>query len=166
MIRLFAALMAFFAAMPVAADPSELRALMTANDSKGWEAVGRLNIAGEAFCTGALISETLVLTAAHCVYNADTGERYPANSIEFLAGWRNGRAVAYRSVRRYVVNEAYDFAGEDTSRSKKPTWPPLPWATGRARAMRSVSCLTPSTGPRPRRYRRRARCWVVRVDRW
>lgn len=116
MIRLFAALMVFFAAMPVAADPSELRALMTANDSKGWEAVGRLNIAGEAFCTGALISETLVLTAAHCVYNADTGERYPANSIEFLAGWRNGRAVAYRSVRRYVVNEAYDFAGEDNTR--------------------------------------------------
>ncbi len=103
-------------AAPANADPSDLRALMTGDDSRGWEAVGRLNIAGEALCTGALVSESLVLTAAHCLYDSDTGEQYPATSIEFLAGWRNGRAVAYRSVRRVVVNPEYDFLGEDTTR--------------------------------------------------
>lgn len=97
---------------PALADPSSLKAMMTGDDSKGFEAVGRLNIAGKAFCTGALVSETLVLTAAHCLYDADTGERYPDRSIEFLAGWRNGRASSYRSARRAVVHPDYNYHGE------------------------------------------------------
>ncbi|WP_084794537.1 trypsin-like serine peptidase [Pseudoponticoccus marisrubri] len=79
-------------------------------DGRAWEAVGRLEIAGEAFCTGALIAPELVLTAAHCLYDPGTGARVPVDDIQFLAGWRNGRAAAYRRIRKAVPHPDYVFA--------------------------------------------------------
>lgn len=89
---------------------SILKSLVTADDTKGWEAVGRLNIGDGGFCTGALIREDLVLTAAHCLYDKDSQLRVGATEIEFLAGWRNGRAAAYRNVKRAAVHPDYVYA--------------------------------------------------------
>ncbi len=77
-------------------------------DGRAWEAVGRLELGGTAFCTGSLISQDLVLTAAHCLYD-DDGKMLAAEDIQFLAGWRNGRAAAYRRVRRAVPHPDYDL---------------------------------------------------------
>ncbi|MCI2400733.1 trypsin-like serine protease [Aliiroseovarius subalbicans] len=109
----FLALTLGFSTPLEATDPSDLRSLITGDDSRGWEAVGRLNMGGESFCTGALIAENLVLTAGHCLFDKDTGRAYAAEDIEFLAGWRNGRASAYRGVRRAVVHPDFDFSGRD-----------------------------------------------------
>ncbi|MGH1368193.1 MAG: trypsin-like serine peptidase [Maritimibacter sp.] len=104
----------FCVSAPVSAgDSGDLRTLMTGDDSRGWEAVGRLDIAGQAFCTGALIGENIVLTAAHCMFDKKTGEAYDPSQVEFLAGWRNGRAAAYRGVRRAIVHPAYKINGSD-----------------------------------------------------
>lgn len=84
-----------------------LRHLETADDGRGWEAVGRLDLGGQGFCTGALVASDLVLTAAHCLYDPDSGARIPDTRIEFRAGWRNGRATAYRDVRSSAVHPAY-----------------------------------------------------------
>ncbi|NCO22376.1 MAG: trypsin-like serine protease [Rhodobacterales bacterium] len=93
-----------------------LKPLLTADDSRGWDAVGRLNLGEGSFCTGALIAADLVLTAAHCLYDKRTGRRFEASEIEFLAGWRNGRAEAYRGVRRAIAHPDYDITDKEMGR--------------------------------------------------
>lgn len=90
-----------------------LQGLMTGDDSRGWEGVGRLDLGGRAFCTGALIADNLVLTAAHCLFDKATGAPIAPETIEFLAGWRDGRAAAYRGVRRAVAHPGFVFDGDD-----------------------------------------------------
>ncbi|MCK0151512.1 trypsin-like serine protease [Marivita sp. S6314] len=83
-------------------------------DGRAWEAVGRLELAGKAFCTGSLITPELVLTAAHCLYD-ENGDLLLPEDIQFLAGWRNGRAAAYRRVRRAVAHPNYDVGADPSS---------------------------------------------------
>ncbi len=98
---------------PAEAGTSPLKSLVTLDDSRGWEGVGRLNMGTRSFCTGALVAENLVLTAGHCLYDRDTGARIPTEEIEFLAGWRSGRASAYRGVRRVIIHPEYVYSSNN-----------------------------------------------------
>jgi protease YdgD len=95
------------------ADDAAMVKLETADDSRGWDAVGKLVMGKRGFCTGALIGPQLVLTAAHCLYDKTTGVQVRPEEIEFQAGFRNGRAVAYRTVSRAVAHPDYRHSAGD-----------------------------------------------------
>lgn len=106
MRRLAGLFLALVAAMPLAAENSSLRRLTDADDLWGWEAVGRLDLGRDGFCTGTLIATDLVLTAAHCAFDAG-GEHFAPGAVVFRAGLRDGHSIADRRVVQIVTPEAF-----------------------------------------------------------
>lgn len=98
------------------AQPAEKRRLTDRDDLYGWEAVGRLDIGDEGFCTGTLIAKDIVLTAAHCALDDATGKPYPPGKVTFRAGLSDGKALAERKVVQiashpdYVANQPVSAA--------------------------------------------------------
>ncbi|WP_209424981.1 trypsin-like peptidase domain-containing protein [Pararhodobacter sp. SW119] len=102
------------AALAQAPVDSALRQLGGDDIGRGWQAVGRLNIQGRGFCTGTLIAPDRVLTAAHCLFDPQTGARIDVREVEFLAGWRIGHAAAIRGIRRAAIEPSFRMAGDRT----------------------------------------------------
>lgn len=89
-----------------AQDNSGLDELTTRDDLRGFEPVGRVDIDGGGFCTGALIAADLVLTAAHCVVEPD-GTPVDAARIIFRAGFSRGTSLAEVPVARTIADPGY-----------------------------------------------------------
>lgn len=92
----------------VHAQNSGLDALTRREETFGWEAVGRVDIGDKGFCTGTLIATDLVLTAAHCLLDPQTGAPQDVSTLTFRAGLRDGVAVAEARVQRAVAHPGYN----------------------------------------------------------
>lgn len=92
---------------PTPAQADSLIRLTDRDDLFGWEAVGRVDIGENGYCTGTLIASNLVLTAAHCVFD-QSGAPIAASELQFRAGLRDGTAIATRHIGRYVTADGYN----------------------------------------------------------
>jgi protease YdgD len=81
------------------------RRMLPMHEQLEWRGVGRLNFEDGGYCTATLLSETLVVTAAHCLF-ADARRRRDSE-VWFAAGYRNGKWQAIRQARRTAVHPDY-----------------------------------------------------------
>ena len=87
-----------------------------------WRSIGSLSIAGRQFCTATLISETQVITAAHCLWNSETSDWYPTEFIHFLAGYQQGEYLGHSLVQSIEPSPAFRFSSPPTLTSLVHDW--------------------------------------------
>lgn len=85
-----------------------LQPLETSDAIRPFAAVGRLDT-GVSFCTATLITPELVLTAAHCLFDSETGQRQPDENLMFHAGLSHDQVSARRGVRVSFIHPDYTF---------------------------------------------------------
>lgn len=108
MMRTVLSLLLCLTVLPLASHAqSDKRKLTDRDDLYGWEAVGRLDIGDRGFCTGTLIAQDLVLTAAHCAVERATGNPYAPETVTFRAGLSDGTSLADRKVIQIAVYPGY-----------------------------------------------------------
>lgn len=104
-------------ASTAAAQTTKLRKIDSELDAMAWQAVGRLDVSGAGFCSATLIAPDLVVTAAHCVYNMQSGQAHAPRTMTFRAGLRAGQATAQARVAQVAAHPGFDPRASMTARN-------------------------------------------------
>ena len=73
-----------------------------------WNAIVKIQTNIGSRCTGVLTAPTIVLTAAHCLYNPRTQALLQAVSLHVLLGYERGSYRSHRLVARYEVGRGFE----------------------------------------------------------
>lgn len=72
-----------------------------------WRSIGRLNKLGHGFCTAFLVKPSWIMTAAHCLWNKDTGRFFTPKDLHFLAGYQRETYQAHAQGKALVINPKF-----------------------------------------------------------
>lgn len=86
-----------FAASPGSGQNTPTR-MIQENEASHWYGVAKLNVAGESWCNAVLVSETEVVTAAHCLYRSKIGKFADAEDVKLEFGLRRDQRVSLHGV--------------------------------------------------------------------
>src|SRR6266446_6698780 len=113
-----------------------------------WSSIGKLYNGAGGACTGAVVSQTEVVTAAHCLYNRRNGVLLQATSLHFLIGYRQGEYREDLRISKFVTG--LDYKPDGTEASERGDWALLTLAHPPAREIKPVSLANnpPSVGSR------------------
>ena len=91
--------------------------------SAPWAAIGQVNVTGyrrAKRCTGSLIANNLVITAAHCVMDPWRGKPFPLHQIHFLAGVKGSGWLGHSTAKCLHFPHEYAYVGPSKSLPSLP----------------------------------------------
>ncbi|GAB3109376.1 hypothetical protein GCM10027217_36020 [Pseudomaricurvus hydrocarbonicus] len=87
-----------------------------------WNRIGSLSIAGRQFCTATLVADNLIITAAHCLWNAETSSWYPSQYIHFLAGYQRDTYSGHSTAKRLHPNPEFNPRSQPNTANLLQDW--------------------------------------------
>ena len=111
-VKVAAALIALMCAASGSAQDTG-RAMLASPDQAAWNAVGRLTVQAQGFCTATAIAPDIVLTAAHCVVDKRKGGTVDAARVHFVAGMRADTHLASAGATEVLITPGFDMRARD-----------------------------------------------------